>query len=302
MEHISICICTFKRPMYLQRLLVKIGTQKTGNYYDFSVVIVDNDDKESGRSVVQEVKRWANYEISYDVEPERSISLARNRTVRNAKGNLIAFIDDDEFPDEDWLLNLYKALVSEQADGVLGPVMPHFENKPPRWLVKSGLLERSRFETGKKLSEAKHMRTGNVLLWRSIFDQDGGLFDPAYGKSGGGDAVFFAKMIKKGKKFVWCNSACVYETVPLERQTRMYHIRRAFTRGMTTSWEVPFFSTGTIKSVIAIALYSTILPLTLLLGQHLFINLLVKDCDHIAKLLGYLGIKVVQQRTYSQIT
>ncbi|HPQ42803.1 MAG TPA: glycosyltransferase [Syntrophales bacterium] len=297
-DHISICICTYKRPQLLTRLLDKLRSQKTDDSFRFSVVIVDNDAQESGRVAALSAKNEAEYEIDYHVEPERNISFARNRTVKNAKGNLIAFIDDDEFPDDNWLINHYQTLTSCKADGVLGPVKPHFDGDAPAWLVKSGLLERKSFHTRYVIRDYHYTRTGNVLLWKKLFDEEGGSFDPAYGISGGGDAVFFKRMMERGKIFVWSNDGIVYETVTPERQTRMYYVKRAFTRGMTAAWEHPFLSTGTVRSLFAIVIYTSILPFALLWGQPSFMKYLIKECDHISKILAYLGIKLVQERPY----
>jgi len=49
---------------------------------------------------------------------------------------------------------------------------------------ESGLLERKTFRTGEKIKDWHHTRTGNVLLWKRLFLEEGGSFDPAYGKSG----------------------------------------------------------------------------------------------------------------------
>jgi hypothetical protein len=105
-------------------------------------------------------------------------------------------------------------------------------------------------------------------------------------------------MMEKGRTFVWCNEAIVYETVPIERQRKSYYLKRAFTRGMTSAWEVPFLSFYTVRSAVAIALYTSLLPLSILFGQHVFMRYLVKDCDHTAKMLAYLGIRVIKERPY----
>jgi glycosyltransferase involved in cell wall biosynthesis len=296
---IAICICTYRRPELLDRLLSAIPRLRTDGQFSCSVVVVDNDDQQSARGVVDRARAESSLPILYDVEPERSISHARNRSVKDADGELIAFIDDDEFPEDTWLLNAFKTLHESNADGVLGPVKPHFDAGAPRWLVRSGLCDRSRFKTGTVIRESKHTRTGNVLIRKSLFTGPDGSFDPKYGRSGGGDAVFFKRMIQKGKLFVWCDEACVFEAVPPERQTRAYYVRRAFTRGMTEAWETRFLRLGTLQSFVAILVYTAALPFLFVLGQHLFMKYAVKTCDHLGKILGYMGIAVVRERPYS---
>jgi hypothetical protein len=50
--------------------------------------------------------------------------------VENADGDFIAFIDDDEFPVNNWLLALFDTCNQYNVDGVLGPVRRHFDEKP----------------------------------------------------------------------------------------------------------------------------------------------------------------------------
>jgi succinoglycan biosynthesis protein ExoM len=57
-----------------------------------------------------------------------------------ARGTLVAMIDDDELPGDDWLLQLLRTLVARRADGVLGPVRPLFEAPPPQWILRERLL------------------------------------------------------------------------------------------------------------------------------------------------------------------
>jgi succinoglycan biosynthesis protein ExoM len=283
----------------LERLLKGIESLRTEGLFTIAVVVIDNDSEQSAKDVVDRISAASRIPLRYDVEMERSIALARNRSVKNADGEFIAFIDDDEFADEEWLLNHYKALRATNADGVLGPVKPYFGPHAPAWLIKSGLCDRSRFATGTVLRDSRHTRTGNVLIRRDVFSDPTDRFDPQYGRSGGSDAVFFKRMIEKGKVFVWCDEACVYEAVPRERQTRSYYLKRAYTRGMTEAWNTPFLRLGTLRSIAAIILYTAALPFLFLVGHHLFMRYLVKNCDHVAKLLGYAGIKLVAERPYS---
>lgn len=297
-QTIAICICTFKRPAMLNKLLVTLKSQKTDDRFGFSVIVVDNDRDRSGWDATKSAMADSPFPFEYLVEPEQSISAARNRAVQSARGDPIAFIDDDEFPDDHWLARLLDTYDRTGADGVLGPVRPYFDETPPAWLVKSRILERKAYHTGEIITNPNDTRTGNALIDRRLFGLEGGSFDPRYGRTGGGDVDFFNRMMLKGCRFVYSEDAVVYETVPPERQRRSYYTQRAFTRGMTTAMYVPALSLGTLKSIAAIFLYSAALPWALMLGQHHFMTYLIKDCDHLGKVLKYLGVEIVKYRPY----
>ncbi|MBN2107879.1 MAG: glycosyltransferase family 2 protein [Deltaproteobacteria bacterium] len=299
-DHISVCICTFKRPLMLANLLEALQHQAAGGLFSLTVVVVDNDEAQSARSTVEACKIKSSIPIEYDCEPEQNIALARNRAVRNAKGNVLAFIDDDEFPDEGWLLNFYNALLAYKADAVLGPVKPHFETAPPSWILKGRICERKSFKTGTVLRNASDTRTGNVLLQKELFRSDEDLFRPVFGRTGGEDVDFFRRFMAKGCVAVWCDEAVVYETVPPERLEKKYYLKRALLRGKVTllqpSLKTKAFSV--LKSIIAVAAYTLMLPVCIVLGEHVFMKYLIKYCDHIGKLLAVIGIMPVRERSF----
>jgi glycosyltransferase involved in cell wall biosynthesis len=295
---ISVCICTYRRPEFLTRLLDALGRQSVDERFSFEIVVTDNDRKRTAEEVVRRFRGRSDRDVVYDCEPEQNISRARNRTVSNARGEFIAFIDDDEFPGPEWLRTLFAACRKFQADGVLGPVNPVYEGTPPRWLIESGLCNRDSFPTGTLLDDSRFMRTGNVLFSRRILEKSGEPFDPAKGLTGGEDADFFDRMLLNGRTFVWCDEAGVFETVPEERQRMGYHVKRAFLQGMTTADQEPLIGTGTLKSLAAVAVYAAGLPVLMAVSRPLFVRYFVKGCNHAAKLLGHCGIRPVEKRTF----
>lgn len=294
---ITVCVCTYKRPQFLQRLLENLFDQKSDNIFTYSIVVVDNDFERSAETIVSCFKNKTKQPVNYFNEPRQSISHARNKAVEKATGDFIAFIDDDEFPENTWLLNLYKTLIAYKADGVMGPVIPHFETQPPQWVIRSRLLERRRFVTGTVLKPGD-MRTGNVLLAKRIFSDDQTPFDPRFGRTGGEDSYFFRRMYAKGYTFVWCDEAQAYETVPPERYKRGYFLKRALLRGVGEAHSGSTTAIDAFKSLTAFILYTLALPSLFLAGHHLFMKYLVKDCDHIGKLLALCGIDVLKQRDF----
>jgi glycosyltransferase involved in cell wall biosynthesis len=292
-NHISVCICTYKRPAFLQRLLDELRAQETGGHFTYSIVVSDNDHLRSAEPLVSDFTATSNIAIKYCVEPQQNISLARNRAIENASGDLIAFIDDDEFPAQRWLLTLFEALDAHHVDGVLGPVKRHFDQKPPRWVIRGNFYERPSYPTGFVIDWTKG-RTGNVLLKRSVFEACEQPFSPAFHRAG--DQDFFRRMIEKGHVFIWCDEAVAYEVVPPVRWTRTFMLKRALLRGTICVQHPKSRFRNIAKSVIAVPVYTVALPFTLILGHHRFMNLLVRLVDHVGRLLAFVGIRPVKNQ------
>ena len=289
-QHVTVCICTYKRPHMLARLIKELQYQRTDKEFTYSALIVDNDAVRSASQAIDVIKKGVNFHISYYWESQQNIALARNKAVQNAAGDILALIDDDEIPHREWLLNLYKSFQKYQVDGVLGPVIPLYEVDPPEWIVKGRFYDRPSLETGTVL-DWTNTRTGNVLLKKSIFKAPDRLFRKEFG-SGGEDRDFFRRMINKGYRFVWTAEAPVYEVVPPERLTKSFMIRRALLRGKR-----PYLRpSDIIKSVVAIPIYTFMLPFLFFRGQHIFMKYLIKDFDHLGKVLAVCGFKVIKQK------
>lgn len=294
MDHISICICTYKRAGLLSDLLVGLQNQLTNNAFGFSIVIVDNDILKSAEATVLSIKRDLSVEVEYYVEAMQSIALARNMAVLNARGNLIAFIDDDEIPEKDWLLRLHHALRKFEADAVEGPVIPYFKGTPPKWVIRGNFYERPVHNTGFIIG-ADEGRTGNILIKKEVFTKTGALFDPRFA-SGSEDRDFIRRMIHEGFVFVWCNEARVFEYVPSVRWTRKFMLKRALLRGRVSLARPAVAYILTFKSLLAIPVYSMALPVLFILGHHLFMQYLIKDFDHIGRILSLMRVNIIKQK------
>ena len=291
-KHISVCICTYKRPRFLKRLLEELGGQDTSGLFTYSIVVADNDHLQSAKAVVLNFAAASTIPITYCVEPRQNIALTRNKAIENANGDFVAFIDDDEFPTKGWLLTLFKACNKYKVDGVLGPVRRHFDEEPPKWVVKGKFYERPTYTTGFVIDWRKG-RTNNVLLKKRIFAAGAQPFRPEFRT--GEDQDFFRRMIEKGHVFIWCNEAVAYEAVPPIRWKRMFMLRRALLQGTDSVVHPTFGALDIAKSVIAIPAYTGALPFALVLGHHRFMILLVKLFDHIGRLLALLGINPIRE-------
>jgi len=271
-------------------LLEKIALQN-GNF-TVSIVVVDNDKAQSARLTVDTFASSCPIPITYACEPRQNIALARNRAVKEASGEFIAFFDDDQIPSENWLQSLLSLCEKTGTDGVLGPVKPIFEVKPPDWVTKGGFYDRASYPTGFKIGW-RQGRTGNVLLRRSILEGETEPFRAAF--LTGEDQDFFRRMIDKGFKFVWCNEALAYEVVPALRWDRRFMIRRALLRGKVSLRHPGVGAKEIGTSLLAVTGYSLALPFVLLLGHHRFMRMLVSLCDHLGRILECVGLNPIRE-------
>lgn len=292
--HIAVCICTYRRPALLNRLLCELERQETAGQFTFSVVVADNDRLQSARPVVDAAAARAQLAITYCAEPQQNIALARNRAVAHATGDFIAFIDDDEYPAPDWLRRLLETCLRTGAAGVLGPVRPYFMETPPRWVLDGRFCERAEHPTGTVMPWSKS-RTGNLLFRRSLIAAEPQPFAPEFA-TGGEDVDFFRRMAERSCVFVWCNEAVAFELVPPLRWTRRYMLARALLRGRNNLKLRRTRTQSLLKSALAVPAYTLVLPAALLCGQHVFMKYGIKFCDHLGRILTLVGLNPVKGR------
>jgi len=298
-DRISVCICTFRRPALLDRLLCALERQIAEEAFTFDVVVVDNDAERTAESTVGAARQRGIIDVRYDCEPEQNISLTRNRGVRNATGTLIAFIDDDEAPVPGWLAALYGTLNTYSADGVLGPVIAEFAPGTPEWIQRGPFFQRRRLATGTAIS-AKDARTGNLLLHRSIFADGEPWFDPAFGRTGGEDSDFFWRQSRTGRRFVWCDEAAAYEVVPPERCTASYHVKRYLRSGTLDGERMRAGRLASQGAIVRNALIfcgcAAIAPFTLVLRKHISTRVFQKLAYCSGILTAYYGLSLLRYR------
>jgi succinoglycan biosynthesis protein ExoM len=263
---------------------------------------VDNDAGGHGRETVVRARTELRLDVTYSIEPERTIPAVRNHALRLARGNYIGIIDDDEFPAADWLLRMYEGIQTFGVDGVLGPVYAFFASTPPAWLVNSRICELPVYRTATLLHWSQ-TRTGNVLVKREVFDRHGLKFDPRF-RTGGSDQEFFKQAMALGCRFVAIEEAPVYEVIPPERWTFNYWIKRALVNGFNAT---RYTSEGmsarrqvalTAKSAVGAVAYAGLLPVCAVLGQHRLILCLEKCCYHLSRACATFGIELWKRRDF----
>lgn len=229
-EIINVCVPTYKRPELLRKLLLKLDNQKIEHSFFFSVLLVDNDKERSAELVYNDLCDKVSYKLLYLNEPKQNISLARNKALENIDGEWVAFIDDDSYPANDWLLNLFLTARTYKADLVNGPVEYYFCGLVTKHIQRSIFYIPLSYKTG-----YEHYRlssTNNCMFKRKLIANEN-MFDLSFGLSGGEDTKFFSDLKNKNVKFCWCEEAKVFEYVPKDRANFGWMTRRALRAGNT---------------------------------------------------------------------
>lgn len=179
---LSIVIPTKDRPEYLQKILGSLYEQRQQEY-DIEVIVID--DYSNKKNIARNRKiSQSNQAILIEHEKSQGSGAARNSGIKNAKGEWIAFLDDDVIPNQNWLKNVIKNIksISDNNIGIEGKVVCR----------GNGLWDR----------EVENLK-GNLYLTANIIYKkeyilQAGLFDKAFLKYGE-DQEFALRIKKLGK-------------------------------------------------------------------------------------------------------
>lgn len=223
---ITICIITYQRPEGLTRLLESLAAMERPADAEVDILVVENDPERAGLAVCDAAGRATALPIRCVEEPRRGIPFARNRAVRkalDAGAELIAFIDDDEEAEREWLVRLTEGIDRFNADVATGPARPRLPDDAPAWLARSGVFEPRRFATGTERSTAY---TNNVLVRRAVYERFDPPFDERLAATGGSDSHLFRRAHLAGVRIVWIDEAVTHEHIPASRATIGWVMRR----------------------------------------------------------------------------
>jgi succinoglycan biosynthesis protein ExoM len=293
---VSVCIATCRRPERLAGLLEDLRQQQ---HPPDQVVVVDNDAAGSARAIVQcFTAAKPPFAVEYGIQPERNIAMTRNRTVELARGEWIAFVDDDERAPNTWLRQLIDSAAEFEADGVLGPVEPQVPPHAPAWIRRGRFYDFPRMRTG-VLVPLNRMRFGNVLLRGAHLRAEEGPFDTAYGLTTGEDGDLLVRLVKKGARIIWCDSASVSEPIETARLSLRWLLERAMCGGQEFARQTlrgayrrigplgraRFFARALLQLAIALGLALMCLPT----GRHRAVAWLMRAAANAGKLTAFLG-------------
>jgi glycosyltransferase involved in cell wall biosynthesis len=232
-------LCTYNRSESLARALQSAADFRVPEILIWECIVVDNNSTDQTREVVGEFCRNYPGRFRYVFEANQGLSHARNRGIRESRGEVIAFMDDDVVIEPNWLQDLTAPLFEEGYAGSGGRIVPEGVFSLPAWLPvhhRYGLAPLAMFDLGLKAGDLEEAPFGANMAFRRELFETYGFFRTDLGRSGGNmisgeDSEFGERLLSAGEKLRYQPSAVVHHPVPHTRLKKSYFLAWWFGKG-----------------------------------------------------------------------
>lgn len=236
MTLISLLIPTFRRPKSLRDALLSVFAQDLPPLTRLEIIISDNSPEAGAKSTFDNLLAHCPHDLLYVHAPSPGVANARNMGLKAASGRYVAFLDDDEIANPNWLKTLYKDHVRLNTDVTFGPIRGRVSK------VKDNLrpyLEAFFSRNGPSDSQRIEgvYGCGNSIMTRETALKGDAPFDPIANETGGEDDLLFHQIKDEGGHFGWSAQAWVDELAPDNRANLAYALKRAFAYGQSPCQE-----------------------------------------------------------------
>ena len=229
---VTVILCTYNRCQSLASALESVAVSQMPDCVDWEVLVVDNNSNDGTRAIAEEFCLRQNSRFRYIFEHQQGKSIALNTGIREARGEILAFLDDDVRVDAKWLQNLTAVFQNELRAGAGGRILPECTFTPPAWLSLEGkyaLAPLALFDLGLQPGEMLEAPFGtNMAFRKEVFEKVGG-FRTDLGPQPGPvthseDSEFGVRALNAGQRLWYEPSAIVYHSIPAHRLQKRYFL------------------------------------------------------------------------------
>ena len=221
---ISVIICTYNREKYIYNVLSSLA-HGTFPAHLFEIVLVDNNCTDGTHA---EVDRFCadnpSVTLRYFVETNQGLSHARNRGIKESKGDILVYVDDDATVNTEYLATYADWFEKHpETDAAGGPIIPHYETgSEPKWMtyfIKRLLTGYLYFGNKPGPFPGDNYPGGGNAAYRSRVFEKVGLYNVELGRNGdslggGEEKDIFDKMKREGMQFFYLPQAILYHSIP----------------------------------------------------------------------------------------
>ncbi len=235
---ISIIIPTRNRVAYLADTLSSLDAMPVS--MPVELFFIDIGSPDTTRDAVSRFSQTSSLPVRYIYEPTPGLHVGRNLGAQLARGEILAYLDDDVFVDPNWLTGIQDALARYPDLALLGgPCVPHWEAPPPDWLMA---LQHPSADGGWVLSQLSLLDLGyqalapcspwhifgcNFIIKKSVLFAAGGFHPDGMPENllryrGDGESYISQYIIDNGLRALYHPSCKVRHRVPAKRLTYEY--------------------------------------------------------------------------------
>ena len=233
----SVIICTYNRAESLARTLESINRMEVSDDLSWELVVVDNNSSDNTQNVVVGFRSTTAFNVQYVVERKQGLSFARNRGIKEKKGEITIFTDDDVVVDKCWLVETVRAFEELDAACIGGKILPLWENPPPGWLRKELFSYIALLDSGDEVLRLDHPRLwgANFSVRSSLFVKYG-VFNTELGRLphklfGYEETELIDQFIQAGERVFYCPQVVVHHCIPANRMKKSYFRKWKFDEG-----------------------------------------------------------------------
>ena len=250
---ITLIICTYNREKYIGPLLDSIAKNDYPTT-DYEIVLVDNNCTDNTHGVCEQfTAAHPQINFRYTVEPEQGLSAARNKGIKEAKGDIIIYVDDDALVDSDYI-RIYAEHFATHPETMAagGPIEPLYETSEPAWMSPyTKALLTAWMNYGDKVREypkGRYPGGGNAAYRKEVFERVG-LFNTELGRKGNlllasEEKDIFDKMHALGMQVLYLPTPVLHHIIPQTKLEEDYFNRLTLQIGRSERMRTRAISIG----------------------------------------------------------
>ncbi|MBF0490305.1 MAG: glycosyltransferase family 2 protein [Candidatus Omnitrophica bacterium] len=232
---ISIIVCTYNRCQSLKDTLESFTKLNFSPDINYEILIIDNNSTDQTKNIAQSYVPFLGNKLRYLFEAQQGKCYALNLSINEAKGDVLAFTDDDVIVDPNYLLEINKIFSkpNNEIEFIGGKILPLWEGDKPSWISGSLMGALAMLDYGKdefiidsnyKLDFIrKHIFFGANFVFRKKLFKKFGQFNTK--KIVAEDTEMCMRLYKNGVKSLYAPSVIVYHKVPVSRTTPEYFFK-----------------------------------------------------------------------------
>jgi glycosyltransferase involved in cell wall biosynthesis len=238
---LSIVISTYNNATSLIRTLHSVVKQDAEPSL-WECIVVNNASTDNTKSLVEEfISAHSNINLRLVEEPTQGLSQARNKGIAESKGDIIAFIDDDETINEGFVSAYIDLFKNHGAFAAAGALEVRYDSARPSWMSHyTEKMIANPMHLGNKITTITSSITptgGNMAFNREIFNLYGG-FDTELGRKGeellgGEENDVFERIRNLGERVFYTPHAIAYHHIADRKLTPEYFDKLSYGVGVS---------------------------------------------------------------------